>query len=48
MSYLKENNLPAIKMDELINIFRKDIYRLQNKKYNRISDCKIKRILRKD
>ena len=33
VSCLKENNLPAIKMNELINNFRKDIYELLNKKY---------------
>ena len=33
VSCLKENNLPAIKMNELINKFRKDIYELLNKKY---------------
>ena len=33
VSRLKDNNLPAIKMNELINNFRKDIYELLNKKY---------------
>ena len=33
VSCLKENNLPAIKMNELINNFRKDIYELLNKKH---------------
>ena len=33
VSCLKENNLPAIKMNELINNFRKGIYELLNKKY---------------
>ena len=33
MSCLEEKNLPAIKMNELINNFRKDIYELFNKKY---------------
>ena len=33
VSCLKENNLPAIEMNELINNFRKDIYELLNKKY---------------
>ena len=30
---LKENNIPAIKVNELINNFRQDIYELLNKKY---------------
>ena len=33
VSCLKEDNLPAIKVNELINNFRKDIYELLNKKY---------------
>ena len=33
VSCLKENNLPAIKMNELINNFKKDFYELLNKKY---------------
>ena len=33
VSCLKENNIPAIKVNELINNFRKDIYDLLNKKY---------------
>ena len=33
VSCLKENNLPAIKVNELITNFRKDIYELLNKKY---------------
>ena len=33
VSCLKENNLPAFKMNELINNFRKDIYELLIKKY---------------
>ena len=33
VSCLKENNLPAIKVNELINISRKDVYELLNKKY---------------
>ena len=33
VSCLKENNIPAIKVNELLNNFRKDIYELLNKKY---------------
>ena len=40
---LKENNLPAIKVNELINNFRKDIYELVNKKYKPNEKPKVKR-----
>ena len=33
VSCLKENNIPAIKVNELIKNFRKDIYELLNKIY---------------
>ena len=44
VSCLKENNLPAIKMNELINNFRKDIYELLNKKYKPNEKPKVIRV----